>query len=152
MAKIVKTENLADGDILARDIYINSGVLFQAGTYVTPALIYNLLELDIGEVAVNSDSALLYQDWDDRHISSNKLRTLKERFQNDMKPIANELRCGHILHSESSYQWLRSIYLHFFSNPAVRLLMDSLKQWDPVCYIHSIDVFVFLQPFQPEFP
>ncbi|TGA97541.1 HD domain-containing protein [Sporolactobacillus shoreae] len=143
MAKVVNTDKLADGNILARDVYINSSVLYQSGTYITPALIADLLDRGVSEVTVKNDSAASYRDSHNRQITPHQLRALTERFQNDMKSIANELRCGRILHSETSYQWLRSVYIQLFANPSVLLLMDSLKQWDPVCYTHSIDVFVF---------
>lgn len=142
-AKAVHIENLTDGSILAKDIYMNSSVLYRSGTYVTSELAADLFEKRVQDVVIRDEPAPAYRGRYTQDLTPHQRRTLTDRFQNDMALLADELRCGRILHSESSYRWLHSMYLRFFANPAVLLLMDSLKQWDPLCYIHSIDVFVF---------
>lgn len=149
MIEKMNVSDLNDGAILARDLYINSSVLYKSGTYVTPTLIRDLKEKGVREVDVETHSSLnfnplfLHTDEMDLHQSV----ALIERFQNDMSVIADELRYGSILHSEEAFRWIRSRYLRLFSNPTVKLLMDSMKQWDPVCYYHSIDVFVLCTLF-----
>lgn len=150
MPKVVKVENLKDGSILAKDIYINSSVLYRSGMLITSELITYLSKKGVPSVTIydappvapfrHTNTAL-------SRMTSHGRKELTSRFQNDMAQIANELRYGRILHSESSYKWLHSLYLRFYSNPTVRLLLDSLKQWDPVCYIHSLDVFVLASLF-----
>ncbi|RYL95832.1 HD domain-containing protein [Sporolactobacillus sp. THM7-4] len=144
MSQVVKVENLKDGFILSKDIYINSTVLFRSGTYITPALVAGLKEKGVRKVSVRETEIHLFKNLfiDEQEMSPHQLMTLNERFQNDMAVIASELRFGRILHSEASYKWLRSVYLRIFSNPTVVLLMNSLKQWDPIAYYHSVDVFV----------
>ncbi|WP_010632645.1 HD domain-containing phosphohydrolase [Sporolactobacillus vineae] len=141
MATKMRTEQLEDGMLLARDIYINSNVLFQEGTYITPEITTTLIHFGVRETMVHQERATSFHT---RHASltDHELQILSDRFKTDVRSVANELRCGRILHSEASYLWLRSVYIRFFSNPTVALLMNSLKQWDPACYIHSIDVFV----------
>lgn len=144
MAKVVKVTDLSDGCIIAKDIYINSSVLYRSGTLVTPSLAEDLSEKGVIEISIkNSQITAFHRDFlEEQGITSHRLQSLTDRFQNDMSVIADELRYGRILHSEASYKWLRSVYLRTFSNPTVILLMDSLKQWDPICYTHSVDVFV----------
>ncbi|RYM05885.1 HD domain-containing protein [Sporolactobacillus sp. THM7-7] len=144
MSEIVKVENLKDGLILARGIYLNSAVLFRSGTYVTSALIEDLKEKGVREACVEPDPPGPFQSFflNKQDMPPHQSSSLTERFQNDMAVIADELRYGRILHSEVSYNWLHSVYLRLFSNPTVSLLMNSLKQWDPICYYHSVDVFV----------
>jgi uncharacterized domain HDIG len=142
MTSMMHTEQLEDGMLLAKDIYINSRVLFQEGTYITPDMITNLNQLGIRETMVKSDRAPSYRKSFQDPPTVHELQVLSDRFKTDIRSVANELRCGRILHTESSYQWLRSFYIRFLSNRTVTLLMDSLKQWDPDCYVHSIDVFV----------
>lgn len=158
MTKVANVADLTDGCIISKDIFINSSVLYRSGTYVTPALADELSEKGVQEVSIkNGPLTAFHRNFlEEKEITAHQLKALTERFQNDMSEIADELRYGRILHSEASYQWLRSVYLRTFSNPTVSLLMDSLKQWDPICYIHSVDVFVlcslFLRQFHVKMP
>ncbi|MFX3617872.1 MAG: HD-GYP domain-containing protein [Sporolactobacillus sp.] len=147
MQKTVEVQNLSDGMLLDQNIYINSTVLYHEGTYITLQMAEDLILHGVRSVRIIEDGVPLYRDSESSTLSTHQEYLLTERFQNDMAPIADELRYGHILHSESSYQWLHSIYLKLFSNPVIKLLMDTLKQWDPVCYTHSIDVFVLCSLF-----
>ncbi len=149
MTKVVNVTDLTDGCILSKDIFINSSVLYRSGTYVTPALADDLSEKGVQEVSIkNGKTTVFHRNFlEEQEMTAHQLKALTERFQNDMSEIADELRYGRILHAEASYKWLRSFYLRTFSNPTVGLLMDSLKQWDPICYIHSVDVFVLCSLF-----
>ncbi|GEB78365.1 HD-GYP domain-containing protein [Sporolactobacillus inulinus] len=150
MPKVIKLENLKDGSILAKDIYINSSVLFRTGMLVSSELINYLKRKGVRSVSVFDAPA--FTPFQNTFIPKSRLpehqhKELTAQFQNEMTQIADELRYGRILHSEASYQWIRGLYLKFYSNPTVRFLMDCLKQWDPVCYIHSLDVFVLTSLF-----
>ncbi|WP_353947435.1 HD domain-containing phosphohydrolase [Sporolactobacillus sp. Y61] len=142
MPKAVTLDQLTGECLLAKDIYINSVVLYRAGTCITSEVAADLERKRIHEISVMDQPVPVYGGRSHQQLSAHQKRALTDRFQNDMAQIANELRYGRILHSESSYQWLLTMYVHEFAEPAVRLLMDSLKQWDPATYIHSIDVFV----------
>ncbi|MFT8311609.1 MAG: HD domain-containing phosphohydrolase [Sporolactobacillus sp.] len=145
MPKVVKLENLKDGSILAKDIYINSSVLFRTGMLITSELINYLKRKKVRSVAIfDAPSIAPFRNTftPKSRMTAHERKELTERFQNEMAQIADELRYGRILHSETSYLWLQSLYLKFYSNPTVRFLLDCLKQWDPICYIHSLDVFV----------
>lgn len=140
---MTKVRELAEGTVLEKDIYINSSILYKSGTYITQMLINDLADRGIDSVYARDIEGLLNYDY--HHISPasyHHLKALKERFQNDMSHIVHELKYGRALHSESSYKWIRAIYLRLFSNPSVTWLMDSLKQWDTYSYYHSVDVFV----------
>ncbi|SFG72781.1 HD-GYP domain-containing protein [Sporolactobacillus nakayamae] len=150
MSTVVPLENLKEGSILAKDIYIKSSVLYRTGMLITSELISYLKRrgvlsvtiFDAPPIAPFRNTYTLMSK-----MTPHKRKELTERFQNEMTQIADELRCGRILHSEDSYRWLHALYLKYFSNPTVRFLLDCLKQWDPVCYIHSLDVFVLTSLF-----
>ncbi|MCL1632672.1 HD domain-containing protein [Sporolactobacillus sp. CPB3-1] len=145
MPKVVNLECLKDGCVLAKDIYFNSSVLYRTGMLITSELIDYLKRIGVRSVTIFDAPPIApfrKQFTPQSQLTENERKELTSRFQNEMTQIANELRYGRILHSESSYHWLHAIYVKFFSNPTVRFLMDALKQWDPVCYIHSLDVFV----------
>ncbi|MCO7124975.1 HD domain-containing protein [Sporolactobacillus shoreicorticis] len=145
MPKVIKLEKLKDGNILAKDIYINSSVLFRTGMLITSELINYLKRKKVPSVAIfDGPSIAPFRNLftPKSLMPAHERKELTERFQNEMTQIADELRYGRILHSEASYRWLHSLYLKFYSNPTVRFLLDCLKQWDPICYIHSLDVFV----------
>lgn len=145
MPKVVNLECLKDGCVLAKDIYFNSSVLYRTGMLITSELIDYLKRIGVRSVTIFDAPPIApfrKQFTAQSQLTENERKELTSRFQNEMTQIANELRYGRILHSESSYHWLHAIYVKFFSNPTVRFLMDALKQWDPVCYIHSLDVFV----------
>ncbi|WKB35293.1 hypothetical protein QS257_17015 [Terrilactibacillus sp. S3-3] len=118
MSKLKKVVELAEGAILERDIYINSSILYKSGTYITQMLINDLVDRGVDSIYVGDREGLLH--YDNHHIlpvSYHHLKALTEGFQNDMSHIVHELRYGRALHSESSYKWIRSVYLRLFSKP-----------------------------------
>ncbi|MCO7176416.1 HD-GYP domain-containing protein [Sporolactobacillus kofuensis] len=149
MPKVITVENLKDGTILAKDIYINSSVLYRSGMLITAELVTTLKNIGVTSVTIYDAPVAPFQNTYTpvSRMTAHERKELTSRFQTEMAQIANELRYGRILHSESSYKWLQSLYLRYYSNATVRLLLDSLKQWDPVCYIHSLDVFVLTSLF-----
>ncbi|CAM3207929.1 HD domain-containing phosphohydrolase [Sporolactobacillus spathodeae] len=147
MTMSVKVKQLAEGYLLGQDVYINSKIRYHSGTYITRQMAEDIASQGICNIKVLSDKIPSFNFSDKHKISKHDVHLLTERFQNDIAPLADELRYGHILHSETSYKWLHQLYLQLFSNPTIRLLMDSLKQWDPICYTHSIDVFILCSLF-----
>ncbi|MFT8872888.1 MAG: HD domain-containing phosphohydrolase [Sporolactobacillus sp.] len=143
MKRTIAAKEIKEGVILAQDVFVNSTVLYHSGTYLTAQMAEDLLHKDIQKLDVLSGVLPPFESDGHALLSEHDKKLLTERFHNDMTQIADELRYGHILHSETSYKWLLRLYLRLFSSPSIRLLMDSMKQWDPHCYTHSIDVFVF---------
>ncbi|MTT31543.1 HD domain-containing protein [Terrilactibacillus sp. BCM23-1] len=139
----IQTSQLIEGMFLSKDVFINSTVLFKAGTLVTSAIIEELNQLGIETVTIDKERPILkYEGLHHRSTTDARGFALSEEFSQHFSLIANELRYGRALNAENTYQWIKSLYIYLLSDPTVAQLVRDLKQWNFYTFNHSLDVFV----------
>jgi putative nucleotidyltransferase with HDIG domain len=166
--QVKKINQLFEGDIVGKSIYIGKTLLIAQGTVIRPHIIQRLRNYKITEVpiivrppeqtdqqvetqeATNEEGTLesvlsglyIWMEQQSKHDADKHEQKKFAMFFEGMKRIVSESRYGLAFNQTEALSYVYELWRAILSEPHYFRLINQLREWDLTTYYHSLDTFI----------
>ena len=142
----VKTEDLIENDIIAKDLYVGNRLLLARGSVITNRIIASLRRQSIEKVKIYEQLKSL-EVIKEELMKANPGVSQKYDLPQTLHKLNARERYGKILSKPEDVVYMNDVFMRTMQQPLIQNYLSMLQKHDFYTFLHVIDVFILTTLF-----